>query len=78
MMGLQIVKQPHKFYNYAKPYYEVSQGSAKLGSFWFANGTIYALAANDETHLGTDIGLMETTDAANWVRNKYFELRQNG
>lgn len=75
-MGLKIVKKPHRFYPYARPHYDVLQGSAKLGSFWFANGTIYALAANDESYIGTDIGLMETKDAANWVRDKYLQLKR--
>lgn len=77
-MTLQIVKKDHRFYNYARPHYNVFQGSANLGSFWFANGTIYAYASNQELPTGSDIGLMETKDAAKWVSDKYYKIKLEG
>lgn len=54
-------------------HYIVHRGSAELGKFWFANGTIYANTSHD--CIGHDIGLMDTKNAAQWVERKYFESK---
>ena len=74
----QIVRSPTQ---HNRKRWEVFQGSAKLGSFWMGNGTIYAHTTNQpgkdlvEQLRGNDIGLMETSQAGQWVYDRYHENR---
>ncbi len=55
--------------------YEVYRGSAHIGSFWYANRTVYARASNNESLIATDIGLNEQKDICRWVYDEYLKFR---